>query len=353
MVWEPSPLADHEHCSPVVPWPTPRLISAPWSRRTWRCDAIARAVEAAPLSRRGLILGAGAAAAAGAVSTLATGPVAHAANRPVGDGDVYLVDFGDGSAKRFKEAALVEEALRTPGGQWGQERLTAMFITHPGETPPEIPLENPVPGTVDMTNYLYQAFALDLNDRMRDSRKPSLRTSFDVHDIELPAGVGFHPNDNHHPEMEPFLVHEDDKVKVTATLVDHYPLAPAFGFRFDSADGSVVFSGDTAPSQNLVRLAKGADILVHEVITEEWVDILFPPPRTPVQEALRNHLLTAHTLPEDAGRIATEAGVSTLVFSHIVPGNAEDKDLMVARRTFSGRIVSGHDLMQFGVGTPR
>lgn len=248
---------------------------------------------------------------------------------------VYLVDFGDGAGQRFKEAALIPRELQTVGGNWGEEKTRGMFVTHlhsdhiadyfhhfvlgwsnglrrrpkemakiqvygpgrrtdeqgndvlepiwtsPGEPPPDIQVqnpENPVPGIVDTTNYFMQAFALDINDRMRDGRNPALSTYFDVHDIAIPTGYGYHPNTNPHPRIEPWLVHEDDRVRVTATLVDHFPIVPAFGFRFDTDQGSVVFSGDTAPSDNLVRLARGADILVHEVIAEQWVESLYPQP---------------------------------------------------------------------------
>ena len=249
------------------------------------------------------------------------------------DGDVHIVDFGHGSGKRVKEAELVPEELQTPGGLWGLEKLRGMFITHlhsdhvmdyfnyfltgwvnglrmrsaseaiqvfgpgrrvdengnvvmepiftlPGEVPPDIPVvnpENPVPGTVDMTDYLVQAYALDLNDRLRDNRIIDPRTQFDVHDIEIPSGIGYHPNDNPTPAgMAPIPVYEDDKVKVTAILVQHFPIVPAFAFRFDTDDGSIVISGDTGPSQNVVNLARGADILVHEVIDPAWVEPSLP-----------------------------------------------------------------------------
>jgi ribonuclease BN (tRNA processing enzyme) len=64
-------------------------------------------------------------------------------------------------------------------------------------------------------------------------------------------------------------------VRVSATPVNYVPVWPSFAFRFDTDDGAVVFSGDTVPSQNLIRMAKGANILVHEVIVSEWIDRLF------------------------------------------------------------------------------
>jgi ribonuclease BN (tRNA processing enzyme) len=329
------------------------------------------------------------------------------ASAVVAEDAVYIVDFGDGSRRRFKEARLVPSHMQTPGGLWGQENIRAMFLTHlhsdhvsdyfgyfmlgwynglttrpsaqriqvygpgrrvddagdpfvepifrlPGRPVPDIPLvnpDNPVPGIVDMTEHLYRAHALDLNNRMRDSLKPDLHTLFEVHDIAIPAGIGYHPDENPSPPgMDPIRVHEDDKVRVTATLVNHLPVAPAFGFRFDTADGSVTFSGDTAPSDNLVALATGSDILVHEVIDPAWVQSLFSPPLGPAEEALRNHLLISHTLPEDAGRIAERAGVKTLVLSHLVPGNAPVEHWLAAGRTFSGQLVVGQDLMQLFIG---
>src|SRR3954464_2019527 len=100
---------------------------------------------------------------------------------------------------------------------------------------------------------------------------------------------------NPSPPMEPFKIFEDDRVRVSATLVDHAPIWPAFGYRFDTDDGSIAFSGDTGRSENLIKLAKGADILVHEVIVTSFVNKLFPTPRTVGQEGLIRHLLDHHT----------------------------------------------------------
>src|SRR6266702_142663 len=81
----------------------------------------------------------------------------------------------------------------------------------------------------------------------------------------------------------------------------------AFAYRFDTDDGSIVFSGDTGRNENLIRLAKGADILVHEVIVTSVVNRLFPPPRSVADEGLMQHLLNAHTQVEVVGGIAEAA----------------------------------------------
>jgi ribonuclease BN (tRNA processing enzyme) len=135
-------------------------------------------------------------------------------------------------------------------------------------------------------------------------------------------------------------------------LVQHAPVFPALAYRFDTPGGSAVFSGDTGPCDNLVRLAEGADYLVHEVI-----DISFIADRVaklPNRDSIINHLTESHTSPEDAGRIASRAGVKTLVLSHLVPGDsefAEDVWEGRARSEFDGTVICGVDLDQFDLCT--
>jgi ribonuclease BN (tRNA processing enzyme) len=253
----------------------------------------------------------------------------------------------------------LESRAASPLGVYGpgvRGEMEPVFVL-PGSTRPTPEVINPgnaTPGTEDMTAYLYQAFATDLNDRARDGGRPDVRSLVHAHDIKLPHIPGFtSPNQTPSPDMEPFKVYEDDRVRVSATLVDHVPVWPSFAFRFDTDDGVVVFSGDTAPSQNLIRMAKGADILVHEVIVSEWIDRLLPLPRSPDEEARRHHLVTAHTTVEQVGKVAESAGVSTLVLSHIFPENAREEQLASAQRDFSGQLVIGEDLLQLGVARGR
>ena len=110
----------------------------------------------------------------------------------------------------------------------------------------------------------------------------------------------------------------------------------------------IVFSGDTAYLPKLAEFARGADVLVHEVMYLPGVDALVK--RVPNAATLREHLLASHTLTEDVGRIAQAAGVKMLVLSHFVPGDdASITDEMWAegvRRHFGGRIVVGADMME-------
>jgi ribonuclease BN (tRNA processing enzyme) len=111
----------------------------------------------------------------------------------------------------------------------------------------------------------------------------------------------------------------NDDVKVSACLVRHPPIKQAYAYRFDAKDRSVVISGDTAYAPELAEFAKGADVLVHEVMYLPGIEALIK--RLPNATRLRVHLLAAHTVPEDVGRIAAQAGVKTLVLSHFVPGD--------------------------------
>lgn len=145
---------------------------------------------------------------------------------------------------------------------------------------------------------------------------------------------------------EPGLVAEFDGMKVTATLVDHPPFDVALGYRFDTSDGSIVFSGDTRYSPALVSLAKGANILVHEALYLPALDLQL---RGAGAETLRQHLISCHTTAEDAGRVAAEAGVETLVLSHLVPYHEGITDEMwrsAAATQFGGNIIVAHDLMR-------
>ncbi|MDI3387660.1 MBL fold metallo-hydrolase [Streptomyces sp. B-S-A8] len=306
----------------------------------------------------------------------------------------YVIDAGDGVGRQLRKARL---------GSWQNDlggpldKLAGVFLTHlhsdhivdlnnllteglsngipradlpipligpgnrgalpplfgPDPTPPVVAPENPTPGTREMWEAMVRAYATDFNDRARDSRKPVPDQFVDARDIVLPSWATDDPNGAPAPDMAPVPVYEDDHIRVTGTLVDHAPVFPALAYRFDTEDGSVVFSGDTAPCDNLVRLARDADVLVHEVIDRTWPESMFPEPRTPAQEASLHHLLNAHTTVEDVGPVAERAGVRTLVLSHLVPGNRPDSVWREARHGFSGRLLIGHDLDEVGIGERR
>ena len=177
-----------------------------------------------------------------------------------------------------------------------------------------------------MMNLFFEMNQSDLDVRVRDEGRPPLPPLVHTHELTREG-----------------IVMKDDRAIVTCAEVPHPPVPHAFAYRFDCVDRSIVISGDTAPSDAIVTLARGADVLVHEAL---YV------PKAPGEpgSALRKHIMDSHSPAEDVGRIAQAAGVKTLVLSHLVPGEADavtDKQWLAAARThFTGRIVVGHDLME-------
>ena len=182
-----------------------------------------------------------------------------------------------------------------------------------------------------MTNLFFEMNAYDINIRIADEGRVPLVPLVHVHELRQ-AG----------------LVMQDENVKVTATLVHHPPVVPSFGYRFDAADRSIVISGDTAPSDNLIKLAQGADVLVHDALYVPGVDRLVA--RVPNAASLKQSILSHHTTAEDAGRVARAAGVKLLVLSHLVPADdpaiTDQMWIDAARVHFRGPVIVGRDLLE-------
>jgi ribonuclease Z len=135
------------------------------------------------------------------------------------------------------------------------------------------------------------------------------------------------------------VVYDDGAVKVTAFVVDHKPVPHTFGYRFDAGGKTIVVAGDMRPNDNLVKYAKGADVLVLEAYLPEHFDKVDTP-------AVAARLKSYHTSAEEAGQLATRAGVKTLVLTHLIPANAEETFRERAAKHFKGEIVVGRDLMR-------
>jgi ribonuclease Z len=121
---------------------------------------------------------------------------------------------------------------------------------------------------------------------------------------------------------ESVIVYDQDGLKISAFLVSHNPADPAYGYRIDYGSRSVVVSGDTVKVQNMVRVAKGADVLVHEGLSPAMVEMLaaaLDQDGHQRQAKITRDTINYHTSPVDAAGIADEAGVPLLVFTHIVP----------------------------------
>jgi ribonuclease BN (tRNA processing enzyme) len=247
----------------------------------------------------------------------------------------YVVDCGDGVARQLAAAGVPLTTLRH------------IFITHQHSDHNAdygnliwlawaVGLHTRVdtwgpPPLDEMTRLFFKMNAYDINTRIADEGRSPLVPLVHVH--ELSRGG---------------LVMRDENVKVTAALVHHPLVVPSFAYRFDAADRSLVISGDTAPSDNLITLAQGADVLVHEAMYLPAIDRLVA--RVPSAATLKKHLIASHTSAEDAGRVAQAAGVKTLVLSHLVPPDdpavTDEMWIDAARVHFRGRVILGKDLLE-------
>jgi ribonuclease Z len=272
------------------------------------------------------------------------------------------------SIERFGPSTLVEvgnQRLVFDAGRGASIRLvqvglvladvTAVFLTHlhsdhvngladiwlTGWTNPAghrrtVPFEVYGPtGTADMMTHLTEAHAADIRIRMADESLPAAGVEVHAHDVT--GGV----------------IYDHDGVRVSVFDVDHGELIkPALGYRVDYRGHAVVLSGDTRFSRNLIEHAKGADVLVHEVM-------VVPPDFARQSEGIRR-IVAHHSSPEDAGRVFAESGVRLGVFSHIIvagyPNEAAGLE-EIKRRTrtaYAGQLAIGEDLMRIEVGdTPR
>ena len=253
----------------------------------------------------------------------------------VSNGVAYVIDCGDGVARQlvFADVPLVS--------------VRHIFLTHHHSD-----------HNADYGNLIWLAWAAGLQNRVDTWGPPPLqrmtRLFFEMNKYDIDVRIANEgrvplvPLVHAHELRKSGLVMRDEQVKVTSTLVDHPPVAPAFAYRFDAADRSIVISGDTSPSNNLVTLAKGADVLVHAVMYPAAVGRLGA--RVPNAPALTASILAHQTSAADAGRIAAAAGVKTLVLSHFVPpDDPEVTDQMwidAARVNFGGSIIVGKDLLE-------
>jgi ribonuclease BN (tRNA processing enzyme) len=247
----------------------------------------------------------------------------------------YVIDCGNGVARQLVFANVPLPTLRH------------IFVTHQHSD-----------HTADYGNLIWLAWAAGLRTRVDAWGPPPLarmtQLFFEMNAVDIDNRI---TNEGRVPLVPLVHVHElhgggqvmhDENLKVTAALVHHPPVTPAFAYRLDSPDRSIVISGDTTKSDNLVKLAAGADVLVHAVLYVPALDRLVA--RVPNASALKASILANQTSAEDAGRVAQAAGVRTLVLSHFVPADdPEVTDQMwieAASAHFSGSIIVGRDLLE-------
>lgn len=146
------------------------------------------------------------------------------------------------------------------------------------------------------------------------------------------------------------VVLDRDGVKITAFKVDHRPVIPAVGYRFDYKGRSVVISGDTVYSDSLLKQSKGADVLIHEALNARMVQLMNQnagETGSPSLAKVTHDIPSYHSTPEDAARIAAAAGVKRLIFYHIIPPLPSSilKNLFIgdSKAYYKGPITMGED----------
>lgn len=251
------------------------------------------------------------------------------------NGAAYVVDCGNGVARQMALAGVPLASIRSVfithqhsdhNADYGNLLLLgwASGLLSRVDTYGPPPLEKMTRLFLEMNDY-------DIKIRMAEDGRPSLSEQIVPHEISQ-AGT----------------VLQDENVKVTVALTDHGAVKPALAYRFDCPDRSIVISGDTRPTADLVRLAKGADVLVHEVTYVPALDEMLR--AIPSAKRLREQIMTAQSTTEDVGRTATEAGVKTLVLSHFIPSGRptvpEQTWRDAVKPYFSGQVVVGRDLME-------
>ena len=163
---------------------------------------------------------------------------------------------------------------------------------------------------------------------------------------------------------KPVQVFKDDKVTVSTIENAHFPERSrsrmpyrSLSYRFDSKDRSIVFSGDTAFTENLVKLAHGADVYVSEIMDQAIYEQMSKRAKEEAEKGNPNniwrHVAETHSTPSDVGRTAREAGVKTVVLNHLLPGSMIEGKLNFpvstfidgVRKEFSGEVIVADDLM--------
>lgn len=243
----------------------------------------------------------------------------------VGD-RAYLVDFGPGVVRRAAAAAAQGSSALQP------TNLTIVFLTHLHSdhtvgypdlifTPwvvgrRELSVYGPE-GLEEMTKHILEAWRQDIEIRITGlERKPPLVVR--AHDVK------------------PGIVYKDDKVTVTAFQVAHGEWKHAFGYRFDTPDRSIVVSGDTSPSAELVAHCQSCDVLIHEVYS---LSVVVPTNIMPDWDAYRAKY---HTSTDQLAEIANRTKPGILILYHTT--TPEEQLLREIQKSYHGKVVVGHDL---------
>jgi ribonuclease BN (tRNA processing enzyme) len=247
------------------------------------------------------------------------------------NGSSYIVDCGPGVVRRAAAAAKRDKVPAL-----NAENLKTVFITHLhsdhtlgypdlifspwvlGRTAP-LQVYGPI-GLQSMTDHILKAWEKDIDIRT-NGLEPSNKTGYKVQVHEVKPGI----------------VYKDDNVTVKAFLVNHGSWDQSLGYRFDTADRSIVLSGDTAYTDAIAKACKGCDILIHEVYSQAGFD-----KRQPEWQRYHSHF---HTSSGQVAKVAGDAKPGLLVLYHqLFWGTTDDELVAEVHKGYAGKVVSAHDL---------
>lgn len=260
--------------------------------------------------------------------------------------DLTLIDAGAGTLHRLVEAGYMRGTL---GVAASGPRLRRILFTHLHS--------DHCTGLADIlwAGWIQKLFGRQLVISGPPGTKHFVETlidaySYDVH-VRTVSDEGLSREDlmPRIEEIDEGWSVETGNQRITAFRVEHEPVDQSFGFRLDSSEGSVVISGDTKLSPNLIAQSQEADLLVHEVISSPAFRRLYSDSNTPAARRQRMDFISGyHTPSEDLGRIASDANARHLVMSHLIMYGGTSEELVAdITPNYKGKTTVGEDLMTF------
>ena len=245
----------------------------------------------------------------------------------------YIVDFGPGIVRQANKLYAQDNDAYI---SLKPSNLQVAFLTHlhsdhttgypdliftPWVLERDTPLKVFGPDGIKlMTENILEAYGSDIRYRI-DGSEPANETGWNVEVDEIDEGI----------------VYKDDLVEVEAFKVNHGSWENAFGYKFTTADKTIIISGDTAPSEKLIEMAKGSDILVHEVYSQSGFDRR--------SDVWKNYHSKHHTSTNELAEIANITKPKLLLLTHILFwGSSEEEIIDEIGSNYSGKVIVGEDL---------
>ncbi len=255
-------------------------------------------------------------------------------------GNYYLFDCGRGAAQRLWQLKI------------SLNQINALFLTHLHSDHvvgiPDVWLTGLLPAVFGKRNTPFEVWGPSGTAEMMQGLKTAYSWDIHIRNEEYKTDSG---GITHGHNITEGIIYEKDGVKVTAFLVNHSAIIDsALGYRLDYKGHSVVISGDTHYSENLVKYSKGVDVLIHEVIAVRKEQL--------GKSALLRKIADYHTTPEEAGKVFSLTKPRLAVYTHIaippidpsLPLPTIDDIITRTRTTYSGPLKAGEDLMTINIG---